>query len=630
MAFPSGIDFTGSFNLNTNLLRLTDTTDYTGNGTGWVAYYTALGPNGSYFWIGNETTPDTTQGIPLLKDILLPTDGNGNVLTGIYVITISQYKTGVTYPITKSLSFTIVKPAVVLDFAYNQFDSSVTVTDNTVYTQDGITPVNNTTIQLTYPSGLSYDPYPSYPIPLSTTSNPLSVIYDKTAGDGLFVKGKYTYSMTGSSTYTLGNGFNAYLLNSVSKTITPTATYNMAAMYCCLKNLKNRMDSLLKVNLTLHDIEKDKYTSAIQLMEMIRDSYISNQLTDCENYISEFYSVTGCTDDCCTDCSEDNSVQLIVPISFEEHVEIVSTSPSLVVTKTTEKSGLNNFYTQFSLQLNDGTSNAFQKIIYIDPNGDDDTGIIGSALYPYKTFNRVNQLVDASFLVIVNPGSYNETLPFNSNATYYLYKNVFITCHNGCSMSYSPIVYGNGYINCTSLDGFIIDGLVSEVFFGKFYFDSLVTAKVFSTITNSKITYPLLSCKILTIYNSFNSNVLKQSFIGAYLKLIDTNISFQGSGNLFNLGLVDVSVTLCLENTTIVATDPASKIYSTINNTSIVHKNVRINAANTRVLYGTVGSVVFYNDNNCFSNVNITTESTLDQSAIASFIIKEQTSKLTL
>ena len=394
MAFPSGIDFTGSFNLNTNLLRLTDTTDYTGNGTGWVAYYTALGPNGSYFWIGNETTPDTTQGVPLLKDILLPTDGNGNVLTGMYVITISQYKAGVTYPITKSLSFTIVKPTVVLDFAYNQFDSSVTVTDNTVYPQDGINPVNSTVIQLTYPSGLSYDPYPSYPTPLSTTSNPLSVIYDKTAGDGLFVKGKYTYSMTGSSTYTLGNGFNAYLLNSTSKTITPTATYNMAAMYCCLKNLKNRMDSLLKVNLTLHDIEKDKYTSAIQLMEMIRDSYISNQLTDCENYISEFYRVTGCTDDCCTDCSEDNSVQLIVPISFEEHVEIVSTSPSLVVTKTTEKSGLNNFYTQFSLQLNDGTSNAFQKIFYIDPNGNDDTGIVGSVLYRYKAFIRFNEFVD--------------------------------------------------------------------------------------------------------------------------------------------------------------------------------------------------------------------------------------------
>lgn len=634
MAFPSGIDFTGSFNLNTNLLRLTDTTNYTGNGADWVAYYTALGPDGSYFWIGNETTPDTTQSIPLLKDILLPTDGSGNVLTGIYVITINQYKTGVTHTITKSLSFTIVKPTVVLDFAYNQFESSVIVTDNTVYTQDGIIPVNNTTIQLTYPSGLSYDPYPSYPTPLTTLNPVLSVIYDKTAGDGLFVKGKYTYSMTGSSTYTLGNGFSAYLLNSTSKTITPTATYNMAAMYCCLKNLKTRMDSLLKVNLTLYDIEKDKYTSAIQLMEMIRDSYISNQLTDCENYISEFYRVTGCTDDCCTDCSEDNSVQLIVPISFEERVEVVSTSPSLVVTKTTEKSGLNNFHTQFSLQLNDGTSNVFQKIFYIDPNGNDDTGIKGSPLYPYKTFTRVNQLVEGQFdLIIVNPGAYIETLPFNSNATYYLYKNVFITCGNGCSMSYSPIVYGNGHINCTSSDGFIIDGLVSETFYGKFYFDFMFTAKVFSTITNSKISNPLLSCKTLHVVNSFNSNVLKQSFIGAFLKLIDTNIVFSifsGSGNLFNLGLVDVSVTLCLENTTIVATDPASKIYNTINNTSIVHKNVRISTANTRVLYGTVGNVVFYNDNNCFSNVNITTESTLDQNTIASFIIKEQTSKLIL
>jgi hypothetical protein len=627
MAFPSGIDFAGSFNLNTNLLRLTDLTNYTGNGSGWVAYYTALGPDGSYFWIGNETTPDTTQSIPLIKDILLPTDGKGNVLTGLYVITISQYKAGITHTITKSVSVTIVKPTVVLDFTYNQFESSVVVTDNTAYIQDGITPSNNISIQLTYPSGLSYDPYPSYPTPLSTISNPLSVIYDKTAGDGLFVKGKYTYSMTGSSVYTLGNGFNVYVLNSASKTITPTVTYNMAAMYCCLKNLKARMDSLLKVNLTLYDIEKDKYTSAIQLMEMIRDSYISNQLTDCENYISEFYRVTGCTDDCCTDCSEDNSVQLVVPISFEEHVEVVSVSPSLVITKTTEKTGLNNFYTQFSLELNNGTNNAFQKIVYLDPNGDDDTGIIGSVLYPYKTFTRVNEFIDSSYLVIVNPGNYNETLPFNSNATYYLYKNVILTCFNGCSMSYSPTVYGDGIINSTS---FIIDGLAFETFSGKFYFDTLTTTTVFNTITNSKIINPLFSCKSLFIYNSFNNNVLKQSTSGTYLKLINTNIIFQGSGSLFNLGVVDVDVTLCLENTTIFATDPASKIYNTVNNTSIVHKNVRIRASNTRVLYGTVGSVIFYNDNNCFSNVNITTESTLDETAIAPFIIKLQTSKLLL
>ena len=37
MAFPTGINFTGYFNLDTNLLRLTDSTDYSGNGSGWVA-----------------------------------------------------------------------------------------------------------------------------------------------------------------------------------------------------------------------------------------------------------------------------------------------------------------------------------------------------------------------------------------------------------------------------------------------------------------------------------------------------------------------------------------------------------------------------------------------------------------
>jgi hypothetical protein len=401
----------------------------------------------------------------------------------------------------------------------------------------------------------------------------------------------------------------------------------MAAMYCCLKNLKARMDSLLKVNLTLYDIEKDKYTSAIQLMEMIRDSYISNQLTDCENYISEFYRVTGCTDDCCTDCSEDNSVQLVVPISFEEHVEVVSTSPSLVVTKTTEKSGLNNFYTQFSIELNNGTGSTFQKIIYLDPNGNDDTGVLGSSLHPYKTFTRVNELVDSFDLVIVNPGDYNETLPFNSNATYYLYPKAFITCSNGCSMTYSPEVYGYGSIQSNT---FIIDGIVGSVFYGKFYFESLVADSVFGTITNSVLSAPLISCKSIYIYNSFNNNTLKQSTSSSYLKIINTNIITQGSGVLFNMGQTAVDVSMVIENTTIRSTDLASKIYNVLptKSAAVVHKNVTIYTLNTRFLYGT-GDMKFYNNNSCYSNVIVTTETSLTQ-LITDFIIDLNAYKLTL
>ena len=627
MAFPTGINFTGYFNLDTNLLRLTDSTDYSGDGSGWVAYYTALGPDGSYFWVGNSTNPDTTQASPILKDVSLPTDGSGNVLTGIYVITINQYKTGVTHTVSKSLAFEIVKPTVALDFSYNQFESSVTVKDNTVYIQNGITPSNSILTELVYPSGLSYDPYPSYPTPLSTFSNTLSVIYDKTAGDGLFVKGKYTYRLEGTSLYDLGNGFSAGVLNSYSSTITPTATYNMAAMYCCLKNLKARMDSLLKVNLTLYNIESDKYASAIQLMEMIRDSYISNQLTDCESYITEFYSVTGCTDDCCTGCSEDNSIQLIVPISFEEHVEVISNSTALVVTKTTEKTGLNNFYTKFALTLNTGLGGVYQKVLYIDPNGDDDSGIVGSPVYPFKTFAHVNTLVSAYDLIIVNPGSYTETVPFNSNASYYLHPKAILTCSNGLSMTYNPQVYGYGEIITTS---FIIDGLVGQNFYGKFYFERFDCSSVFNTITNSKLLNPIISSKILNVSSTFNVNTLKQSSSNSYLKIKDSNISFVNGGTLFNMGQIAVDVSMALENININANGATSKIYNVeaAKSAAVIHKNVVIYTPNTRFLYGT-GDMVFYNNNNCYSNVTVTTETSLTQE-ITDFIVDVDAYKLTL
>jgi hypothetical protein len=96
------------------------------------------------------------------------------------------------------------------------------------------------------------------------------------------------------------------------------------------------------------------------------------------------------------------------------------------------------------------------------------------------------------------------------------------------------------------------------------------------------------------------------------------------------MGQTAVDVSMVIENTTIRSTDLASKIYNVLptKSAAVVHKNVTIYTLNTRFLYGT-GDMKFYNNNSCYSNVIVTTETSLTQ-LITDFIIDLNAYKLTL
>ena len=568
MAFPAAINFTGVFNLDTKLVTLTDTSDYTGVGPGYVAYFTATAPDNTVLYTGNTTTPDTTQALNTPKQIGLKLDAvTGQVLTGLYTLT----------------------------FSYNQYESTVDLLDATDYVQSGYTPTVTRALSLTYPLGLTYSPYVGYPTPLTSTTNEIKVLYNSTTQDGLFANGKYTYSMDTSATYVLNSNFSVMLGITASGNTTPTVTFNMASMYCCLKNLKARMDKALKTNTTLYDEYNQEYTTAIQLMEMIRDAYTCNQLTEAETYLNEFYEVTNCTQDCNCGCTDSDTTQLVVPITLDQNIDIVSaSSPQLTVTKTVAKSGTNNFYTKYTLTLANQSTSTYSKVIYIDPNGSDTTGVVGSPLYPFKTFAKVNTLVDSSYLVVVNPGTYPfEALVFNSNANYYLSKGASVVTSNMCSMTYSPKVIGYGSVTGSTL---IVDGVGGDIFNGYFDVDTITCTSVFPSITNATIGNPFFRARVLT--GIFMQNNLAPNTSSSFVKIKDTSIVTTGS-TTFTIGNAALSdPTLVLDNVNITA----QQGFAVSNNCHVVTKNVKYNIAGTNVAVVSAGTMSLYADNNCTSN----------------------------
>jgi len=555
MAFPAAINFSGAFSLDTKQINITDLTSYTGEGTGWVGYYSIDAPNGSNIYTGVVSPPDTTQANPTVLTRNLAVDASGNPITGVYSITMTLFNGTLTYTKTKTVAFEITKPTAILDFEGNQFESTVTVTDNTNYVQVGITPTISESITLTYPTGLTYDPYTGYPAPKTSYTSSLGVVYNASKQDGLFANGKYLYTLAATASYDLGNNFTASVSITALNSITPTATFNLNPIYACLKALKIRLDKAIKTNDVLADEYNYQYTKAIQLVEMIRESYSCNKLTDCEAYINDFYVLTNST-------SDDGIVQLVIPILFTQNVEVVSgSSPSLTVTKSTQKNTqTGQFYDQYLLDLNIGTEAVYQNLIYLDPSGDDDTGVVGSPLFPYKTFAKVNSFGPGN-TIIINPGVYTENLPYNQNNTY-IDLGATIICTNGFDMRYSPKIKGYGNIVCTD---FIIDNGTTQDTGAKIEADSLACYNsILGTINTSTVSSVEFKVRwIQTKYISKNkilqsSTASKITFFGGYIVMPNGS----GAVSLINLNNTVTTPVLAFKGTQIDIQDATSGLYS--------------------------------------------------------------------
>ena len=558
MAFPTEMNFSGAFSLDTKQINITDLTNYTGQGTGWVGYYSINAPNGSNIYTGVASPPDTTQASPTVLTRNLAVDASGNPITGVYSITMTIYNpfSLQSHTKTKTVAFEITKPTAILDFVGNQFESTVTVTDNTNYVQVGITPTTITElITLTYPTGLTYDPYVGYPTPITSSTSSLGVVYNSSTQNGLFANGKYLYALASTATYDLGNDFTASVSITALNSITPIATFNLNPIYSCLRALKIRLDKAIKTNDVLADEYNYQYTGAIQLVEMIRESYSCNKLTDCESYINDFYSLTGCT-------NNDGIVQLVIPILFSQNIEVVSgSSPSLTVTKSTQKNTETGvFYDQYLLDLNIGTESVYQKLIYLDPNGDDTTGVVGSPLFPYSTFAKVNSFGPGN-TIIINPGVYTENLPYNQNNVYIDFGSTII-CTNGFDMRYSPKIKGYGNISCTDL---IIDNGTTQNTEAKIEADSLVcSSSILGTINTSTVSDVVIKIKRITT-KYISKNKILQNATTSKITLVDGYLSMpNGSGavSLLNLNSNATTPVVSFERMQIDIRDAVSGLYS--------------------------------------------------------------------
>lgn len=316
-----------TFNNTSSLIIIDDQTDYVGQGIPLDGTYTvkgflaitlqsATGTSTIYNNIGGATpdiTPETSTTSALQID--LPKDSGGNILQGTYTII---YDVVVTDPdqigvvvadVTASFDYTYQQdlPVVCLTADVNCQGATITSYDSTDY---GLYAMVSRTHNLYPPPATGATTITGTQASLSSGSP----IYDKT----------WTQEVLSTVTYNLPDGLIAIVYVEGSREIPVVCDLGMSKIFCCLKKVFNRYNSLMTRN--ARD-GMDMYIDTVKPMLEAMVMYNAAVAAGNTNGASYYYNLTVETSNCGEDCGcNSTEPQLIEPNIGSSNVTIV-TSP---------------------------------------------------------------------------------------------------------------------------------------------------------------------------------------------------------------------------------------------------------------------------------------------------------------
>lgn len=327
-------------NVNT-LISVEDLTDYVGNGinlgTTQVDGYLRITLNSStgtsviYNNLGGAT-PDIDYNTSAISTstINLPVDANGYAVQGTYTI---EYEVNV-YPIanpalgktyTKGFTYLLQqdKPVVCLTADVNCAASSITSYDTTVYgTYSSVSRVHT----LFPPPASGYIPVVGSQATLSSGTP----IVDKT----------WTQEVQSTVTYTYPSGMIFIVYVEGVREIPVVCDFGMSKIYCCLKKVFDRYNTLQTRNITAADaMFEDTVKPMLEAMVMYNAALTAGNPSSASFYYNQTIQVSGCGEDCgCTG----SAPQVVNPSAGATNIVIVdspdnsiSVTPVIVGNTTT-------------------------------------------------------------------------------------------------------------------------------------------------------------------------------------------------------------------------------------------------------------------------------------------------------
>lgn len=316
-------------NVNT-LITVEDLTDYVGNGinlvTTQVDGYLKITLNSStgtsviYDNLGGVTPDIDYNNSPIsTSTINLPVDANGYVVQGTYTI---EYNINVyliaspnppLYNLTKDFSYLLQQdqPVACLAADVNCSASSITSYDTTVYG----TYASVSRVHTLYPPPASG--YPNIVGSQATLSSG-SPIVDKT----------WTQEIQSTVTYTYPNGLILIIYVEGVREIPVVCDFGMNKIFCCLKKVFDRYNTLQTKNITAADaMYEDTVKPMLEAMVMYNAALDAGNPTAAAFYYDLTIQVSGCGEDCgCTG----SAPQVVNPSAGATNVVIVTSPDSSI------------------------------------------------------------------------------------------------------------------------------------------------------------------------------------------------------------------------------------------------------------------------------------------------------------
>lgn len=322
------ISFTTKFNLTTNLLTATDTSDWAGQGIATAdvnGCLRVIAPSGTIIynntdfsnancdiWIDNSLDSQQTISLPLVGLL---------VESGIYSILYSVYDTNTseTYTVTNTYDYEYVAPTICIENTADCISPLFTSVDATDYDVAGITPAITRSHKLYYPPG-NVDGATF----LSSASATITT--------GTFYQGSQTTVISTSATWVFSDGLTVVDLLEGSLAEEVDCTF-ICSIYCCIRAYETQMLNFKGVN----NIKYLEYSAVFsQIMAFAGLATLAIQCgkpDDVNGYLAQIQSLSNCTADC--SCSGTTPSRVTGLGGIVDSAVVVSGGAPIVVTPVT-------------------------------------------------------------------------------------------------------------------------------------------------------------------------------------------------------------------------------------------------------------------------------------------------------
>lgn len=364
------ITFDLLFNVSSNEVTLSDTTDYTGYTTPVHGVVSIVSTTfGALNSPGTSSSPDIT--IPssdfspngqasrnFLTNTSLPVSGT-IPFNGDWTVTYSIYDNGgagiIESAITKTFTYSYPGVVPALSLSVSNTASQATSTDSSDYLTQGATMISETKAHSIYPPLGALDAAgTAIPSPADTGSSNVITYTGITTGI-------WTSQVTNTWIVEANTGMGANQTYNIKSSIqysassTVNSDVGLCNVYCCLKALNLRYEEAKCMNKSLAENYKNKIENVTRLVTLYNQSVDCGLNEDANVYLTEIKNISECNTEC--NCYGGTSVPSNIPIASStssQAYNLVAGSSSVAISSSGTGSSANPVV--YNMNLGSGVS----------------------------------------------------------------------------------------------------------------------------------------------------------------------------------------------------------------------------------------------------------------------------------